>query len=298
MDIGIQKCIPRYIQISKFSTFNASVTKMKQSNVFDRLSLIQVIGVWITGIVLFGAIYFGLIFINQPLTYHNEPLTKNVNGLGNSLYFSFITAMTIGYNDITPSGYSKLAVILEAIFSVALFGLFIAKIVAVKQEELVQEVEELSFEESTNSAISEMYIFRNDIKNINEQITSSKKIGNEVKNFEQSLSTLKLALQNIDHATNKLTTEQKQNSSLRIELILNSINFSLSRMVEMLEAFNHRKADWKKESITAAIAECAKTTQKLYEEYSFLKSGTQGTKVAEKLEDLNKTLKNLQETLS
>jgi hypothetical protein len=68
-------------------------------------------------------------------------------------------------------------------------------------------------------------------------------------------------------------------------------------MIEMLEAFNHRKADWKKEFTTATIAECAKTTQKLYEEYSFLKSGTYGTKVAEKLDDLNKTLTNLQEIL-
>jgi hypothetical protein len=271
---------------------------MKQSHIFDRLSLLQVIGIWLIGIILFGTLYFALIFINQPLTYHNEPLTKNVNGLGNSLYFSFITAMTIGYNDITPTGYSRLAVVLEAIFSVALFGIFIAKIVAVRQEELQQEVEELSFEESTNSAISELYIFRSDIKNINEQIKSSKKLGSEVKNFEQSLATLKLALQNIDNATNKLTSEQKQNSSLRIELILNSINFSLSRMIEMLEAFNHRKANWKKEFTTATIAECAKTTQKLYDEYSFLKSSTQGTKVAEKLDDLNKTLHDLQETLN
>jgi hypothetical protein len=183
---------------------------MKQSNIFDRLSLLQVIGVWLIGIILFGAIYFALIFINQPLTYHDEPLTKDVNGLGNSLYFSFITAMTIGYNDITPTGYSKLSVVLEAIFSIALFGLFIAKIVAVKQEALEHEVEELSFEESTNSAISELYIFRSDIKNISEQINGSKKIGNVGKSFEQSLSTLKLALENIDHATNKLTTFHSQ----------------------------------------------------------------------------------------
>jgi len=270
---------------------------MKQSNVFDRLTILQVIGVWLLGIVLFGVIYFGFTFTNHPLTYQNEPLTKNVNGLGNSLYFSFITAMTIGYNDITPTGYAKLAVIIEAIFSIALLGLFVAKIVAVKQDELAQEVEELSFEELTNSAISELYIFRSDVRNISDNIKSSKKIGNEVKSFEQSLSMLKLALENIDHATNKLTTEQKANSNLRIELILNSINFSLSRMVEMLEAFNHRKADWKKESTTAAIAECVRITQKLYEEYSFLRSNEhQGMKVAEKLDDLNKTLKNLQET--
>jgi hypothetical protein len=270
---------------------------MKQSNLLDRLTILQVIGIWLLGILAFGLIYFGFTFTNHPLTYHNEPLTNDVNGLGNSLYFSFITAMTIGYNDIIPTGFSKLAVILEAIFSVALLGIFVAKIVAVKQEELQQEVEELSFEESTNSAISELYIFRSDIRNISEQVKSSKKISNEVKNFEQSLSTLKLALQNIDSATNKLTTEQKHNGSLRIELILNSINFSLSRMVEMLEAFDHRKANWKKESTTATITECIQIAQKLHEQYSFLKSEAQGTKVVEKLEDLNKTLQTLNETI-
>ena len=33
------------------------------------------------GILAFGLIYFGLTFTNHPLTYHNEPLTKNANGL-------------------------------------------------------------------------------------------------------------------------------------------------------------------------------------------------------------------------
>ena len=269
---------------------------MKQSTICDRLSLVHVIGIWLIGITLFGLIYFALTFTNHPLIYNNEPLTKDVNGLGNSMYFSFITAMTIGYNDITPTGFSKLAVIIEAIFSVAMLGIFIAKIVAVKQEELEREVEELSFEESTNSAISELYIFRNEIKNINERVKGSKKISNEVKDFEQSLSALKLALDNVDQSTGKLTAEQKHNSSLRIELILNSINFSLSRMIEMLEAFDHRKADWKKESTTATIDQSVKTIQKLYNEYSFLTSHEHNGKgVAEKLDDLNKTLKTLQE---
>jgi hypothetical protein len=267
---------------------------MKQLKLLERLSLSQVIGLWITGVLLFGMIYFAFTFTNHPLMYNNEPLTRDVNGLGNSMYFSFITAMTIGYNDIVPIGCSKLAVILEAIFSIAILGIFIAKIVAIKQEELERDVEELSFEESTNSAISELYIFRSDVRTITENIVKSKKVNSELKNFEQSLNMLRLALKNIEHATHKLTAEQKHNGSLRIELILNSINFSLSRMIEMLEAFNHRKANWKKESTTATIAECVKMTQKLYDEYSFLKSEAQGTRVEEKLEDLNKTLQTLQ----
>ncbi len=271
---------------------------MKQFTILDRLSLLQVIGLWLVGILFFGIIFFGLTFTNHPLTSNNEPLTKDVIGFGNSMYFSFITAMTIGYNDIVPFGYSKLFVVIEAIFSIAMLGVFIAKIIAVKQEEILYEVEELSFEESTNSAISELYIFRNDIKTILESSKSTKKISNEVKNFEQSLSMFKLALQNIEHATTKLTTEQKQNSSLRIELILNGINFSLSRMIEMLETFDHKKTDWKKESITATIVECKQIMQNLYDKYSFFKSVEPQTKVVEKLEDLDKTLKTLVETLN
>lgn len=271
---------------------------MKQSTILDRLSLLQVIGVWLIGILIFGLIFFAFTFTNHPITNNNEPLTKDVIGFGNSIYFSFITAMTIGYNNLVPVGASKLFVVIEAIFSVALLGIFVAKIVAVKQEEIIQEVEELSFEESTNSAISELYIFRNDIKTLLENSKTSKKISNEQKNFEQSLSMFKLALQNIAQATTKLTTEQKQNSSLRIELILNSINFSLSRMIEVLEAFDHKKTNWKKESITATIIECFQIMQKLYDEYSFLKSVEPQTKVVEKLEDLDKTLKTLEETLN
>jgi len=271
---------------------------MKQSIILDRLSLLQVIGVWLVSVVFFGIVFFALTFTNHPITSNNEPLTRDVIGFGNSMYFSFVTALTIGYNDLVPVGLSKLFVVIEAIISIAILGILIAKIVAVKQEEIMQEVEELSFEESTNSAISELYIFRNDIKTIQENAKASKKIINELKNFEQSISMFKLALQNIDHATAKLTTEQKQNSSLRIELILNGVNFSLSRMIELLETFNHRKADWKKESIAATIVDCQQIMQKLYDEYSFLKSVEPQTKVAEKLDDLNKTLKTLKETLN
>jgi len=271
---------------------------MKQSTIIDRLTLLQIIGLWIISIILFGMIYFAFTFTNHPITNHNEPLTKDVIGFGNSMYFSFITAMTIGYNDLVPVGYSKLFVVIEAILSVAILGIFIAKIVAVKQEEIIHEVEELSFEESTNSAISELYIFRNDVKTIIETTKTSKKNNNNLKSFEQSLNMFKLALQNIEHATKKLTSEQKQNSSLRIELILNSINFSLSRMIEVLETFDHKKTNWKKESITATIVESKQIMQNLYDTYIFLKSVEPQTKVVEKLEDLNKTLKTLHETLN
>jgi len=82
---------------------------MKGLNVFDRLNITHIIAIWLFGIVLFGALYFGLTLTNQPLMYNDKPITSDVIGFGNSIYFSFITALTIGYNDITPTGLAKLA---------------------------------------------------------------------------------------------------------------------------------------------------------------------------------------------
>lgn len=298
VDIGIQKCIPRYSKnIQKAienNRFAASITKMKESTVFDSLSIKQIAGIWALGIVAFAILYFSLSFTAHHLSYNGESLTANANGFANSIYFSFITALTIGYNDIVPLGYSKLLVILEAIFSAALFALLIAKIASI---EIKHQVEELSFEESTNSAVSELYIFRSDIRNISESVKMSKKVNSEVRNFDQSLSTLVLALTDLDNATSNLSPEKKKEAGLRIGLIASSVNFSLSRMIELLEAFNHRKTNWKKESITAKIEKSLQIAKKLSEKYNFEQT-QQDSKIVEKLDDLNKTLQTLQETIS
>ncbi len=222
-------------------------------------------------VMLFGAIYYGLLFANQPLIRGNEPLTKNINGLENSVYFSFITALTIGYNDITPSGYSKLAVIIEAILSLATLGLFIGKIVAEHQEEFEHEI---TTEELTNAAVTELYIYRNDIKDLPVKKKS-------LKDYESSLASLKLALTNIKNADVQDT--------VKAELVINSINFSLSKTIETTERFNQ----WLKGSTTAT--ECQTIAQEIYEQYK--SKQFQNTKVEEKLKDLNTTLQTLQESL-
>ncbi|HEY9702891.1 MAG TPA: ion channel [Allocoleopsis sp.] len=269
---------------------------MNGSKIIDRLTIKQIIGVWTLGVIIFAAIYFSLSFTDHHLSYNNQSLTPNVNGFANSIYFSMMVALTIGYSSIVPLGYSKLIVLIEAIFSVLVFGILIAKIIATKQEEILRIVEDLSFEESTNNAISQLYIFRSDIRNISET-KSSKNVSSQIKNFEDSLKGITLALKDIENATSKLDSDKKKNSFQRIELIIGSVNSSLSRTIELLEAFNHRKTSWKKESITTRINECIKVAKKLCDEYSFLKSES-STMIGEKLEDLDKTLQNLQEKIS
>jgi potassium channel LctB len=260
--------------------------------VFERLTFIKIIMLWIAVVLIFSLAHFSLGSSGIPT--FKESLNTNV--LGNAVYFSCITALTIGYGDIAPVGIGKSLAIIEAIASIILFGALIAKIVSVKQEHIIEEIQELSYEESGHNAISELYLFRSQAKELKEKIDGKTKT-KDFREIENSIETLKDALTAFNKAT--LTShEDKEKTILKIGLITNSINFSLSRFVELLESVNKHKIAWKKESIAPAIAEIQKTTETLYAQYNALKSDDESSKkVGEKLEDLNKTLATLQESL-
>lgn len=276
--------------------------RTKVVSICEALSLKRLLLIWFAVIIVFSLAYFSL-SSSQQLTYKNEPLTNNVYGFGNAIYFSFITALTIGYGNIEPSGFAKILVVLEAMFSITIFGLIIYQIVSIKQEEVIEEIHELTFEETSNEAISKLYLFRNDIKNINESLTtkseltksikSKAKVNEVLKSTQDSVYELKTALNLLQQSSKQLDVSA-ESTAMRVELISNSVSFSLSRLVELLEAFNTKKIDWKKESITTTITESQAIARTLYKQYNELKSNDQGNKVGEKLEDLNKTLTTLE----
>ena len=80
-------------------------------------------------------------------------------------------------------------------------------------------------------------------------------------------------------------------------MITNSITFSCSRLVELLEEFNSKKIDWNKESTTSTIKEVERIKEKLNQQFNSTKSGNQ-MNVEEKLEDLDKALATLQKLTS
>lgn len=267
-----------------------------KTEVFERITVKQIAAYWISSVAIFSAIYYGLAFTSAAIIQDGQILTTTLEGLGNSVYFSFITALTLGYGNIAPVGIAKAMAVLEAIGSVTLFGLFIGKLVSLNQEKLVEEIKELSFEEATNSAITELYLFRSQAKDIQEKLEGAKK----QKGLNQELESLQLTLTDALHVFNesKITITNSHNSLMYMSLVTNSINYSLSKLVELLEEFNKRKIDWKKESTTATYNEAERIKEKLVKNYTNIKSDDQSSSiVAEKLEDLNKIISVLQKLM-
>jgi hypothetical protein len=269
----------------------------KTVEIIESLKLSHIIVIWLLCTLLFGLAYYGLTY-SQDIIYRGEPLTTSITGFANAIYFSLITATTIGYGDIAPQGIAKVLAIIEAIISMTLFGLFIGKIVSIKQDALHQQIKQLTIAEACNNTISTLYLVRSDIKELAGKIQKSQK-KTKPSELESILCTLNQGLSGFIQNPESVEKTQREQTLMHVSLIANSLGFSLSKLVELLEAFNSKKINWKKESATATHAEAEKIMLRLREEFDALKQDDQLSKdVEEKLEDLNKVLSGLAKTIS
>lgn len=74
-----------------------------------------------------------------------EPGT--LTGLLSAVYFSFVTAMSVGYGDALPIGPMRAVAIVEAIGGLLIFGFVIARFVSRRQEEVIDEIHRIAFED-------------------------------------------------------------------------------------------------------------------------------------------------------
>src|SRR5205807_1918707 len=86
--------------------------------------------------LLFSAVYFVLTLYGIGIIQQNrETIT-----FFDCLYFSIVTFTSLGYGDIVPTSYGRLAASLEVIRGLAFLGLAIAKLSSMKQSYLIAQL--------------------------------------------------------------------------------------------------------------------------------------------------------------
>ncbi|OGJ63203.1 hypothetical protein A3D12_03600 [Candidatus Peribacteria bacterium RIFCSPHIGHO2_02_FULL_55_24] len=88
----------------------------------------------------------GLYFIVGSSPVHGLTTIANLTPhaqFWNSLYFSIITATTVGYGDITPLGFSRVVAATESVTAFAIFAILVAKLVSNRQETRMERIEQL-----------------------------------------------------------------------------------------------------------------------------------------------------------
>ena len=127
-------------------------------------SLEQLIGFWFAMILCFGLMYWvAAAGLGGGLKAGNGTVAADLPGLGTAFYFSFVTALSIGYGDVIPVGALRILAVIEGIAGLLVFGCVIAKLVSRRQEELTEEIHQTTFEDRLDRVRTNLHLVFSDL---------------------------------------------------------------------------------------------------------------------------------------
>jgi len=134
----------------------------------DRQSTARLFVAWLTMVAVCGLAYWMFSFTNiHGLVMSGSSwLTPDLNGLGTSLYFSFVTATSVGYGDIAPAGIVRVLAVAEAVAGLLIFGAVVSKFVSRRQDELVREIHRITFEDRLDRVQASFHLVLGDLQTI------------------------------------------------------------------------------------------------------------------------------------
>ena len=131
------------------------------------LSLERLIAIWLAMIVIFGLLYWiAGAGMGMGLQAGNQAVKADGQGLVTAIYFSFVTALSIGYGDVVPLGWFRLAAIVEGAAGLLIFGCVISKLVSRRQEELTEEIHRTTFEDRLDRVRTNLHLVFSDLGSV------------------------------------------------------------------------------------------------------------------------------------
>jgi Ion channel len=128
-------------------------------NLLDGLSTARLFTIWLALIFACGVLYWLSAFAKRPgLTEAGRSLAANLDGLGTAIYFSFVTATSVGYGDVLPVGAARILAVAEAAGGLLIFGLLVAKFVSYRQDILVRQIHSVTFEERLDRVQTNLHL--------------------------------------------------------------------------------------------------------------------------------------------
>lgn len=237
----------------------------------DRLSYVHILLIWTIIIVSFGVMYY---FFQNNFSYLFYNI-KNaaVNDIRDAVYFSFVTATTTGFGDITPYGFFKVIAIVEVVFGLLLLALVTSKLVSIKQDIILSELYELSLNEKMSRLRASLLLFRQNLDRVVNKVEEGTIRRREINNIYTFLSSLEDIINQIITLITRPASNRyiKSIDSVDAELVLNSIVQSFEKVFELISILNEQKPDWKSEITVKFIKECIRLNDDLFENHNIIK---------------------------
>jgi hypothetical protein len=121
---------------------------------------------WIEIVLGCGVVYWLLAWASPrfALMSNGGPIAGGLRGFLPALYFSAVTATSVGYGDIVPTGAARVLAVFEGIAGLILFGCVVSKFVSRRQEQLIGEIHRIAFEDRLGRVRTNLLLVRTELQ--------------------------------------------------------------------------------------------------------------------------------------
>jgi hypothetical protein len=169
-----------------------------------------------------------------------QMLAGGTRGLLTSLYFSFVTATSLGFGDVVPLGLLRGLAIVEAVLGLLVFGAVVSKLVSRRQEEIISEIHQIAFEDRLDRVQTDLHFLLMELQEIAQQCKARAADTEHLRTRLDSASALCLAELRTTH--DLLYRPQSQPEESTLEGILATLAMVLRELRELLRCISFEKS--------------------------------------------------------
>ena len=136
-------------------------------DLFERRTTADLVWLWLGTIGACALFYWLLARVGiGALLEGGAPIATGMRGFASALYFSFGIATSAALGDIVPTGALRTLASIEAVAGVVLFGALVSKILSRRQEEVLNEIHLIAFEDRLERVQSDLHLALIELQNI------------------------------------------------------------------------------------------------------------------------------------
>lgn len=219
-----------------------SARRVSWTNWLDILAnwpLQRLVGFWLGIIIVFGFIYWvASAGMGWGLKAGNVTIKSDLEGFATAIYFSFVTALSIGYGDVIPLGPLRILAVTEGIAGLLIFGCVISKLVSRRQEELVEEIHRTTFEDRLDRVRTNLHLVLSDLEMIEQMNSEHSELPSHLlKRLESSERVFTGELKTIHDLLYRTRLLPEEDA---LESLLANLTLCLAALIELLNSQTER----------------------------------------------------------
>lgn len=130
----------------------------------------RLLWLWLSMVGGFAIVYWIWGFTGLPgLMANGRPLPADLEGLLASLYFSFVTATSVGFGDVVPTGVMRAVAVVEAATELLVFGVLVSRLIGQHQDQMIREIHQVSFEDRLGRVRVNLHLVLTELQDLAER---------------------------------------------------------------------------------------------------------------------------------